>query len=128
MTATVATGAARMRTGGLRRFASQEALLAVAVIGLAVAVGFINPRFLAYRNIADILLGNAYIAIAAIGMSMVIISGNIDISVGSLIGLADCASRLLYPHVFPPCQLEHHVTWRAGARHWCPDRRLHRHG
>ncbi|MCA9836100.1 MAG: ABC transporter permease, partial [Trueperaceae bacterium] len=31
--------------------------------------------------------GNAYIAVAAIGMAMVIITGNIDISVGSLIGL-----------------------------------------
>ena len=79
--------AAAPRAGLLRRFASQEALLAVAVIGLAIAVGFDNPRFLAYRNLADILLGNAYIAIAAIGMSMVIISGNIDISVGALIGV-----------------------------------------
>jgi ribose/xylose/arabinose/galactoside ABC-type transport system permease subunit len=71
----------------LRRFASQEALLAIAVIGLAVVVGFVNPRFLATRNLADILLGNAYIAVAAVGMSMVIISGNIDISVGALIGV-----------------------------------------
>ena len=34
-----------------------------------------------------IFLGNAYVAVAAIGMSMVIISGNIDVSVGSLIGV-----------------------------------------
>ena len=47
----------------------------------------VNPRFLAARNLSDILLGNAYIAVAAIGMSMVIISGNIDISVGALIGV-----------------------------------------
>jgi ribose/xylose/arabinose/galactoside ABC-type transport system permease subunit len=71
----------------LRRLASQEALLAVAVIGLAVVVGLINPRFLATRNLSDLLLGNAYIAVAAVGMSMVIISGNIDISVGALIGV-----------------------------------------
>jgi rhamnose transport system permease protein len=87
MSAVTATSAAVPRASFLRRFASQETLLAVAVIGLAVVVGFINPRFLAYRNLADVLLGNAYIAIAAIGMSMVIISGNIDISVGSLIGV-----------------------------------------
>ncbi|HEX9167556.1 MAG TPA: ABC transporter permease [Roseiarcus sp.] len=87
MSAAAIAGAARARTGGLRRFASQEALLALAVIGLAVVVGFINPRFLATRNLSDLLLGNAYIAVAAIGMSMVIISGNIDISVGALIGV-----------------------------------------
>ena len=88
MSVTTATAGMVNASGGmLRRFASQEALLAVAVIGLAVVVGLINPRFLAYRNVADILLGNAYIAVAAIGMSMVIVSGNIDISVGALIGV-----------------------------------------
>jgi rhamnose transport system permease protein len=87
VSAAAIAGAAGARTGVLRRFSSQEALLAVAVIGLALIVGFINPRFLASRNLSDILLGNAYIAVAAVGMSMVIISGNIDISVGALIGV-----------------------------------------
>jgi len=73
--------------GALRLFASQEALLAFAIIGIAILVGLYNPRFLATRNLTDIVLGNAYIAVAAIGMSMVIVSGNIDISVGSLIGV-----------------------------------------
>ncbi len=43
----------------------------------------------------NIFSGNAYIAVAAIGMSMVIISGHIDVSVGSLIGvLATIAGTL----------------------------------
>jgi rhamnose transport system permease protein len=108
VTATVATGAARARRGGIRRFASQEALLAVAVIGLAVVVGLINPRFLATRNLADIVLGNAYIAVAAIGMSMVIISGNIDVSVGSLIGVLATVSGSLAVAGAPTL-----VTWLA---------------
>jgi rhamnose transport system permease protein len=90
-----ATGAVPARSGVLRRFASQEALLAVAIIGLAIVVGFVNPRFLATRNLSDILLGNAYIAVAAVGMSMVIISGNIDISVGALIGVLATVSGSL---------------------------------
>ena len=75
------------RASLLRRLSSQEVLLAIAIAVLALVVGAINPRFLATRNISDILLGNAYVAVAAIGMSMVIISGNIDISVGALIGV-----------------------------------------
>ncbi len=76
------------RTAPRRRFAlSQELLLAVAIVALLVVVGLINPRYVAARNLQTILLGNAYIAIAAIGMSMVIISGHIDISVGALIGV-----------------------------------------
>lgn len=79
----------------LRVLASQEALLAIAVIGLAIAVGLYNPRFLATRNLSDVLLGNAYIAVAAVGMSMVIISGNIDISVGAVIGVLATTSGTL---------------------------------
>jgi rhamnose transport system permease protein len=71
----------------VKRLASQEALLAIAIIVVALGVGAYNPRFLAVRNLSDILLGDAYIAVAAVGMSMVIVSGNIDISVGALIGV-----------------------------------------
>ena len=67
--------------------ANQESAILLALVVLIVTIGIASPRFLATRNILDILQGNAYIAVAAIGMAMVIITGNIDISVGSLIGL-----------------------------------------
>ena len=78
-----------------RHFGSQEAILVLSLIALFAVVGAINPRFVAERNVQDILLGNAYVAIAAIGMSMMIISGNIDISVGSLIGVLGTVSGVL---------------------------------
>ena len=85
---------------------SQELVLLFALIALFVVVGIINPRFVDwaqiqsgqwsdFRNLKSIFLGNAYIAVAAIGMSMVIISGNIDISVGSLIGILATISGTL---------------------------------
>jgi ribose transport system permease protein/rhamnose transport system permease protein len=92
----------------LKALASQEALLAIAVVGLAILVGLYNPRFLATRNLSDVLLGNAYIAVAAVGMSMVIISGNIDISVGSLIGVLATLSGTLAVDGTPII-----VTWVA---------------
>jgi ribose/xylose/arabinose/galactoside ABC-type transport system permease subunit len=95
MSATAVVSPASPLSGAWRRVAGQEALLAVAIVGLAIVVGLINPRFLATRNLADILLGNAYIAVAAVGMSMVIISGNIDISVGALIGVLATVSGSL---------------------------------
>src|SRR5262245_44815222 len=88
--ATAASGlsAGTFGLAGLRRaLGSQEAVLFAVLILLFVVVGTINPRFLAERNLESILLGNAYVAVAAIGMSMLIVSGNIDISVGSLIGV-----------------------------------------
>ena len=84
-----------------RALASQEALLAAAVIGLAVVVGLYNPRYLSANNLASILLGNAYVAVAAIGMSMVIVSGNIDISVGALIGVLATVSGSLAVAGYP---------------------------
>ncbi len=77
------------RVGGLLRplYSSQEGVLLLLLIALVVVVGTANPRFLAQRNVSDVLQNTSYTAIAAIGMSMVIISGNIDVSVGSLIGV-----------------------------------------
>jgi ribose/xylose/arabinose/galactoside ABC-type transport system permease subunit len=83
MSATVAATVPRSWRIGV----SQEWLLVIGLAALFLVVGLINPRFVATRNLQTILLGNAYIAVAAIGMTMVIISGNIDISVGSLIGV-----------------------------------------
>jgi ribose/xylose/arabinose/galactoside ABC-type transport system permease subunit len=70
-----------------RLLGSQEAVLLLCVLLLFATVGAYNPRFLSQNNLQSVFLGNAYVAVAAIGMSMVIISGNIDISVGSLIGV-----------------------------------------
>ena len=66
-------------------FGSQEAVLLLSLVVLILVVGWDNSRFWSTRNMANIFSGNAYIAVAAIGMTMVIVSGNIDISVGSLI-------------------------------------------
>ena len=86
----------------LKRMAgTQEAVLLLAIIALFVVVGLINPRFVSDRNLQSIFLGNAYIAVAAIGMSMVIISGNIDISVGSLIGVLATISGSLAVAGYP---------------------------
>jgi ribose/xylose/arabinose/galactoside ABC-type transport system permease subunit len=88
--------------GGLRRiFGSQEMVLLLSIVALLVVVGAINPRYIAERNLQSMFLGNAYIAVAAIGMSMVIISGNIDISVGSLIGVLATLSGTLAVSGFP---------------------------
>lgn len=75
--------------------ANQGSVIVVALVLLLLVVGLGNPRFLSSNNILDVLQGNAYIAVAAIGMSMVIITGNIDISVGSLIGLLAIVSGRL---------------------------------
>ncbi len=66
---------------------NQEMVLVAGLVLLVILVGIANPRFLSERNLSDVIQGHAYIAVAALGMTMVIVTGNIDISVGSLVGL-----------------------------------------
>ena len=80
----------------LRQFVfSQEGILLLAIVVLFLGVGAYNQRFVSGNNLSSIFLGNAYVAVAAIGMSMVIVSGNIDVSVGSLIGVLAVISGTL---------------------------------
>lgn len=73
----------------------QEIVVFAAIVALFLVVGSVNQRFLSDSNLVSIFSGNAYIAVAAIGMALVIITGHIDVSVGSLIGaLATIAGTL----------------------------------
>src|SRR5690606_4651298 len=80
---------------------TQEIILLLVLVVLIVLVGSANPRYVAERNFINILNGNAYIAVAAIGMSMVIISRNIDISIGSLIGVLGTLSGTIAINGYP---------------------------
>lgn len=84
--------------GPLHRFFTEyghEILVALAILVLLIGVGLYNPRFLSARNLTSIFSGNAYIAVAAIGMTMVIIIREIDLSVGALIGVLATISGTL---------------------------------
>ena len=61
---------------------------------LLVAVTFaVNTRFLSAQNVKDLLLGSTILAILAVGQAIVIITRNVDLSVGSVLGLAAFAHR-----------------------------------
>ncbi len=70
-----------------RLIGTQEGILLLLLVVLFVGVGLYNDRFFSPNNVTDLFNGNAYIAVAAIGMTMIIITGNIDISVGAAIGV-----------------------------------------
>lgn len=69
----------------------RELLLVGVVILLGIVWTFMNPQFLSGNNISNILRQASYTAIASVGMTMVIIIGEIDLSAGSLV----CASGLV---------------------------------
>jgi ribose/xylose/arabinose/galactoside ABC-type transport system permease subunit len=79
----------------------QEIVVLAAILVLFIVVGLYNPRFLSDTNLTSIFSGNAYIAVAAIGMAMVIVSGHIDVSVGSLIGVLATIAGTLAVNGYP---------------------------
>ena len=73
----------------------RELSAAVAYAVLLVAVGIIAPSFFSGANLRDLALNNAPVLLVAIGMTMVILVGQIDISVGSQFAVAGVAAGWL---------------------------------
>src|SRR6202165_3779457 len=73
----------------------REASAALAYILLLLAAGFSAPTFFSANNLRDLALNNAATLIIAIGMTMVILVGQIDISVGSQFAVCSVAAGLL---------------------------------
>ncbi|MBC5648538.1 ABC transporter permease [Christensenella tenuis] len=62
-------------------------LLVVIVLGFSIVVGSINPVFWSVDNFRTILHQYSAVGVAAVGMTLVIISGGIDLSAGWSIAL-----------------------------------------
>jgi len=72
----------------IRRLASQREYGVLALLVLTVVVvTAVNPAFLAGGNVKDMLVQAAPAAVVACGLTLVVVMGEIDISVGSLMGL-----------------------------------------
>lgn len=70
-----------------RSLAVPQFVLFLIVLLLLVIGGVINPRFLSVDNMKIVTRDIAILAIAAIGVGFPILTGGIDLSVGSVVGL-----------------------------------------
>ncbi len=59
----------------------------VSLIALCILIAALEPKFLSAGNLAGVARQTAVITIMAIGMTMVMVSGGIDLSVGSMMAL-----------------------------------------
>jgi ribose transport system permease protein len=73
--------------------------------GTAVALGFVlivvvgslvSPYFMTQRNITNVLLQSAMLGVVAVGMTFVILTAGIDLSVGGVVSLCSVVAALLY--------------------------------
>lgn len=75
---------------------SQEFWIFLAVVVIAIVAGAIAPNFLTSNNISNIANNFCFVALIAIGMTPVIMTGGIDISVGSTLGLTGVMLGLVF--------------------------------
>ena len=79
---------------------TREISLVIAILLLAAVLAIIAPGFFTPGNLRDVLMANMPVLIVALGMTLVILTGQIDISVGSQ---------------FAICSVIAGVTAKAGA-------------
>jgi ribose transport system permease protein len=60
----------------------------VSLIALCVVIAALEPKFLSGGNLASVARQTAVITIMAMGMTLVMVAGGIDLSVGSMLALA----------------------------------------
>ena len=81
----------------LNLFSSREAGVFLALVLLIVTMSGLNPYFLTPLNIFNVLRSMATIAIMAIGMTMIIVTAGIDLSVGSVLAASSMlTARLIH--------------------------------
>jgi rhamnose transport system permease protein len=76
----------------------ESGILVVLVVFVAITAA-VQPRFLSATNIQFVLVDTTVFALLALGETMVVISRNVDLSVGSVLGLSAYLSTSLFgPH------------------------------
>jgi ribose/xylose/arabinose/galactoside ABC-type transport system permease subunit len=85
-----------------RLFTTLQRRGAVVVLALVVAVSAVAfDNFLSVENLENIVLQGAFLGMIVVGMTFVIISGGIDLSVGSMLGLGGVLAALTVETFWP---------------------------
>lgn len=78
------------------KFDFRSYTLIIALIFIAVIFGLLTDgEFISSRNLSNLFMQMSVISVLAIGMTLVIIAGHIDLSVGSVVGLTGGIAAIL---------------------------------
>jgi rhamnose transport system permease protein len=86
---------------------AREWSVASAIAALALVLAVAAPGYFSAENLRDLLLANLPVLLVALGMTLVVITGEIDISVGSTFAVCAVAAGILSKSGMP--------VWVAGA-------------
>lgn len=91
---------APVQEGWLERI-NQEMLLGGLLILISLGLSLYRPDFLAVQSIESTLLDSSRIVVAVVGMTLVIVSGGIDISIGSMLAMCSVLGGLVAQAGYP---------------------------
>ncbi|PYS70951.1 MAG: sugar ABC transporter permease [Acidobacteria bacterium] len=99
------TGRLKLRTSALRAYTMLLALIAIWLFFQWATIDQYHPYglFLGAINFSKLLQQTAVTGVLAVGMLMVIVSGNIDLSVGAVVGLAGGIAAMTQGWGLVPC-------------------------
>jgi ribose/xylose/arabinose/galactoside ABC-type transport system permease subunit len=92
----------RQRRGSILHRYGTEVTLASILVVLCIFLTFATPVFLTSGNLSNLVKQSAINGIIALGMTVVIITGGIDLSVGSVVGLAGMIVGMLMTNGIAP--------------------------
>jgi len=91
----------RSLTERLRPALRWETGLAAVVVIVIIVASSVSPQFLTGNNLFNVGLSNGEIAIMTLPMTLIIISGEIDLSVASILGMASALLGVLWSKGLP---------------------------
>jgi ribose transport system permease protein len=84
------------RTGASRREWLERLLPFASVVALFIVLAIASPYFLTVQNLSSVCRQTAVINVMALGMTLIMVSGGIDLSVGSVMAFAGiCGTTML---------------------------------
>lgn len=85
---------------GVRRARRQRQVrelgVLLAVVVLILVTWLYNPGFLSQQGVRDLFLGATVLSVLAVGQALVLITKNVDLSVGSVMGLSAFGTGVLF--------------------------------
>jgi ribose/xylose/arabinose/galactoside ABC-type transport system permease subunit len=102
-------GASRILTSLKRSYSLIQALGVLAI--LIVVMQIANDRFLSPVNVANLLGQMTVMLIVAAGMTIVMIAGEFDVSVGSVVGLSAAVAGWIMVRWIPAPSANDHAWW-----------------
>jgi rhamnose transport system permease protein len=85
----------------MRSTLTRELSVAGAIAALALVLAVAAPGYFSAGNLSDLFLSNLPVLFVALGMTLVIVTGEIDISVGSLFAICGVAAGILAKSGWP---------------------------